>query len=116
MDHPACTGPDVAVPEFFFKDLQGGLAAAVGGCYILNALFPEFIRDGLQGIEAYHMEHSAGLERYYLRFAKKNHLAYSGGSDFHNRNHNRSEIGIPAVPYSTVNSLKELFGVSQSET
>ena len=78
--------------------------------------FPEFIRDGLQGIEAYHMEHSAGLERYYLRFAKKNHLAYSGGSDFHNRNHNRSEIGIPAVPYSTVNSLKELFGVSQSET
>ena len=78
--------------------------------------FPEFIRDGLQGIEAYHMEHTAGLERYYLRFAKKNHLAYSGGSDFHNRNHNRSEIGIPAVPYSTVNSLKELFGVSQSET
>lgn len=72
---------------------------------------PEFIRDGLQGIEVYHTEHSTSIERYYLHIAKKNHLAYAGGSDFHNPDHNRSEIGVPAVPYSTVNSLKELVGV-----
>ncbi len=67
----------------------------------------EFIREGLQGIEVYHMEHPASAERHYTRIAKKHHLAISGGSDFHSSNQNRSEIGIPQVPYTTVRSLKD---------
>ncbi|MFP4014095.1 MAG: PHP domain-containing protein [Chitinispirillaceae bacterium] len=68
---------------------------------------PEFIRDGLQGIEVYHTEHPASAERHYMRTCKKNHLAFTGGSDFHSPNHNRSEIGWPKVPYSSVKGLKE---------
>ncbi len=76
---------------------------------------PEFIRDGLQGIEVYHTEHPASVERYYLRIAKRNHIAFSGGSDFHNHNHNKSEIGFPEVTYAAVTSLKEIFGAKNSE-
>ena len=68
---------------------------------------PEFIKDGLLGIEVYHTEHSSGVERYYLRTARKYNLAFTGGSDFHNHNHNKSEIGNPSVPYSSVTSLRE---------
>lgn len=68
---------------------------------------PEFIRDGLMGIEVYHTEHPAAAERHYYRLAKKHKLAFTGGSDFHNRNHNKSEIGVPHVPYSAVKSLHE---------
>jgi 3',5'-nucleoside bisphosphate phosphatase len=76
---------------------------------------PEFIKDGLQGIEVYHTEHPASVERYYLRIAKKHKLAFTGGSDFHNHNHNKSEIGSPVVPYTTVSSLKEICGIISSE-
>lgn len=68
---------------------------------------PEFIRDGLLGIEVYHTEHPASAERHYMRICKKNHLAFTGGSDFHSSNHNKSEIGWPKIPYSSVKGLKE---------
>jgi len=70
---------------------------------------PEFVRDGLQGIEVYHSEHSPSVQRYYHRLVKKHRLAFSGGSDFHNHNHNKSEIGVPEVPYTAVESLKEFL-------
>ncbi len=76
---------------------------------------PEFVRDGLQGIEVYHTEHTGGMEHYYLQIKKKNRLAFVGGSDFHNHNHNRAEIGVPSVPYSTVVSLKEVLNGHRSE-
>jgi hypothetical protein len=47
------------------------------------------------------------LERHYLQYCRKNGLAYTGGSDFHNGNQSKSEIGVPKVPYSAVESLKE---------
>ena len=68
---------------------------------------PEFIRDGVMGLEAYHTEHSATLQQNYVKIARKNGLAVTGGSDFHNSSHNKSEIGVPRVPYSAVKSLKE---------
>jgi 3',5'-nucleoside bisphosphate phosphatase len=68
---------------------------------------PEFVRDGLLGIEAFHSEHPAAAERHYVRLCRKYKLACTGGSDFHNSNHNKTEIGMPHVPYSTVKSLRE---------
>jgi predicted metal-dependent phosphoesterase TrpH len=68
---------------------------------------PEFIRDGVMGLEAYHTEHSATIQQNYVKIARKNGLAVTGGSDFHNSSHNKSEIGVPRVPYSAVKSLKE---------
>jgi len=70
---------------------------------------PEFIRDGLMGIEVYHTEHPSAVEKHYLKITKKSHLAFTGGSDFHNHNHNKSEIGIPHVPAAAVNSLKDVL-------
>lgn len=76
---------------------------------------PEFVRDGLMGIEVFHTEHPSCAERHYMRIAKKYNLAFTGGSDFHNNNHNKSELGSPSVPYQTVNSLKEKLGIPVQE-
>jgi predicted metal-dependent phosphoesterase TrpH len=68
---------------------------------------PEFVRDGLLGIEVFHSEHDSPLTRHYLQYCKKNNLAFTGGSDFHDGNQNKAEIGYPRVIYSAVESLKE---------
>lgn len=77
----------------------------------VDVRIPVFVSEGLMGIEVYHTEHPASAERYYMRIAKKHLLAVSGGSDFHNSNHNKSEIGSPSVPYNTVMSMKEKLGI-----
>ncbi len=90
------------------KTARGVPVLAHPGVTHVDERIPEFIKSGLMGIEVYHTEHPASIERYYLRIVKKNHLAFTGGSDFHNRNHNKSEIGFPHVPYAAVNSLKDV--------
>jgi 3',5'-nucleoside bisphosphate phosphatase len=75
----------------------------------------EFISDGVMGMEVYHTEHSAAQQQNYLKTARKFGLAVTGGSDFHNASHNKSEIGVPRVPYSAVRSLKEKKGVATGE-
>lgn len=93
------------------KQAGGVPVLAHPGVTQVDERIPEFIRDGLQGIEVYHTEHPPSAERHYSRIAKKHHLAVTGGSDFHSSNHNKSEIGIPQVPYLTVKSLKEKLGI-----
>jgi len=66
----------------------------------------EFIRDGLMGIEVSHSEHPDAAIRHYMKLCRKNNLAFTGGSDFHNSHHNKVEIGHPRVLYSAVESLK----------
>jgi hypothetical protein len=75
----------------------------------------EFVNDGVMGMEVYHTEHSAAKQQSYLKTARKFGLAITGGSDFHNASHNKSEIGMPRVPYGTVRSLKEKKGVAIRE-
>jgi 3',5'-nucleoside bisphosphate phosphatase len=89
------------------KQAGGVPVLAHPGVTHVDERIPEFIREGLQGIEVYHTEHPASAERHYTRIARKHHLAISGGSDFHSNNQNKSEIGIPQVPYVTVKSLKD---------
>jgi predicted metal-dependent phosphoesterase TrpH len=68
---------------------------------------PEFIRDGLMGIEVFHSEHSLMVQRYYRRLCRKHGLLMTGGSDFHSPDHNRAEIGYPRVPVSVADSLRK---------
>lgn len=89
------------------KNAGGVPVLAHPGVTQVDQRIPEFIREGLQGIEAYHTEHPSNIERHYLRIAKKHHLAFTGGSDFHSFHHNKSEIGSPSVPYSAIVSIKE---------
>jgi predicted metal-dependent phosphoesterase TrpH len=72
---------------------------------------PEFVKDGLVGIEVFHAEHPSSAGRHYMRIAKKHNLAVTGGSDFHSSNHNKSEIGYPEVPYACVLSMREKLGL-----
>ncbi len=89
------------------KQAGGIPVLAHPGVTKVDERIPEFIRDGLLGIEVFHTEHPAAAERHYMKTCKKHHLAYTGGSDFHSSNHNKSEIGWPRVPYSSIISLKE---------
>jgi hypothetical protein len=70
---------------------------------------PEFIRNGLCGIEAYHSEHSSSAKKHYLRYCQKQGLAFTGGSDFHSGNQMRTELGNPRIPYSVVDSLRKKY-------
>ncbi len=97
------------------KGAGGVPVLAHPGVTQVDQRIPEFVRDGLQGIEVYHTEHPSTAERHYIRIAKKHNLAVTGGSDFHSSNHNKSEIGYPSVPYSTVQSLKSRLGISIKE-
>jgi predicted metal-dependent phosphoesterase TrpH len=93
------------------KNAGGIPVLAHPGVTNVDNRIPEFINDGLLGIEAYHSEHPVSVEKHYIRIAKKYHLVNTGGSDFHSSNHNKSEIGVPCIPYSTVKSLKVKLGI-----
>jgi hypothetical protein len=87
---------------------SGGIAVlAHPGVTNVDDRIPQFVREGLLGIEVFHSEHTSSKERSYMHFCKKNNLAFTGGSDFHNGNQSKSEVGNPKVPYSAVESLKD---------
>lgn len=67
---------------------------------------PQFVRDGLMGIEVIHSENSPAAERYYAQIARKHNLLVTGGSDFHTSAHSRLEIGTPRVPHSLARALQ----------
>lgn len=64
---------------------------------------------GLAAIEAYHRKHSLNTVKHYLRFAHKNNLAITGGSDCHGQSaHHEASIGQVAVPQEILMSLMDL--------
>ena len=48
-----------------------------------DAMIPVFVDAGLQGIESYYPEHSAGQTQSYLELCRRHGLVATGGSDFH---------------------------------
>ncbi len=109
-DSPAYVEKLTMQPEDVFR-----LIVAAGGVPVLahpavtkvDERIQQFIREGLQGIEVFHSEHGDAAVRHYLQYCRKNGLAFTGGSDFHNGSQSKSEIGLPKVPYGAVESLKE---------
>jgi predicted metal-dependent phosphoesterase TrpH len=97
------------------KQAGGIPVLAHPGVTKLDERLPEFVQDGVLGLEAYHTEHTAAVQQNYVKIARKFGLAMTGGSDYHNNSHNKSEIGVPRVPYSTVKSLKEKLAVMMQE-
>jgi 3',5'-nucleoside bisphosphate phosphatase len=97
-------------PQEVFRLIRaaGGIPVlAHPGVTKVDERIPQFIHDGLMGIEVFHSEHIGAMERHYMQYCRKYNLAFTGGSDFHNGNQSKSEIGHPKVPYSAVESLKE---------
>jgi predicted metal-dependent phosphoesterase TrpH len=88
------------------RDAGGVPVLAHPGVTRVDERISQFIKDGLLGIEVFHSEHISAMERHYLQYCRKHGIAFTGGSDFHNNNQSRSEVGQPRVPYSAVESLK----------
>ena len=72
-----------------------------------DALIPKFVKYGLDGIEAYHSEHSKQVTKRYLELAKEYGLLVSGGSDCHGLNKGQMLMGTVKVPYSLVEEIKK---------
>lgn len=72
-----------------------------------DAWIPELVAEGIQGIEAYHSDHSPEVVDHYRRMAQERHLLITGGSDCHGMRKARGPlIGSVTVPYSCLERLK----------
>jgi hypothetical protein len=66
-----------------------------------DAMIPELVEAGLEGIETYYAEHSPEQVRNYLDLCRRFDLVATGGSDFHGPHTGRTNPpGTPAVPIS----------------
>lgn len=84
-----------AAAVFAHPNLMGG-----------ESLIPKLVGYGLDGIEAYHSEHSRKAARRYVELAEEYHLLVTGGSDCHGLNKGRILMGTVKVPYKFVEELK----------
>ncbi len=76
----------------------------------LERILRELIRYGLDGIEAYHSDHSPQQTRLYLDLAKRFKLSVAGGSDFHGLAKTGVLLGRPKVPLAAITGrLAELM-------
>jgi 3',5'-nucleoside bisphosphate phosphatase len=108
-ESPAYVKKMIIKPRDIFQLIieAGGIPVlAHPGVTHVDDRIPQFVKEGLLGVEVFHSEHSPDQEHHYLHFCKKNDLAYTGGSDFHSGHQNKSDVGHPKVPYSAVESLK----------
>lgn len=95
------------------------LIKEVGGIPILahpstlkkDELIPQFIEDGLMGLEVYYPEQTPSLTNFYLNLASQYKLLVSGGSDYHGRAKPNVKIGMIKLPYELVEKLKAAKGI-----
>jgi predicted metal-dependent phosphoesterase TrpH len=91
---------------------SGGCAVlAHPGLYGNDELVSELIAGGLDGIEAYHSDHTPEQEKHYADLAIKHRLIVTGGSDFHGErggSEYHGPIGNRTIDYASVLQLKQL--------
>jgi hypothetical protein len=74
-----------------------------------DEIIPSLVEAGLQGLEAFHTDHSSVQRKHYVRLAKKLGLIATGGSDYHGPGMMKNiEIGNAVVGMDVVERLKEL--------
>ena len=85
----------------------GGVAVLAHPYIIHNdSLIPQFVKDGLMGLEAYYPEHSQSMINFYLGLAKELDLLVTGGSDFHGSAKPDVKLGKMKIPWELVEKLK----------
>lgn len=67
----------------------------------------ELVALGLDGIEAYHAEHSPEQVRHFENLARRSGLLVTGGSDFHGPGMRSAALGTGGCPQGAVEALKE---------
>ena len=102
------------VPKTKMSALEGvGLIHQAGGLAIMahpglnrtDAIIPDLVDAGLDGIECFHTKHSTVMSERYLEIAEKHHLLVTGGSDCHGFSKKTPLIGTVRVPYAYVEKL-----------
>ena len=68
----------------------------------LEQIVRNLLRDGLDGIEAYHGDHTARQTHLYLDLARRLGLVVTGGSDFHGPLKPQASLGRPRVPIAAI--------------
>ena len=68
----------------------------------LERIVRQLIRDGLDGIEVYHSNHTAGQIELYQALARRFSLGVTGGSDFHGPAKPDVKLGRPRVPIDQI--------------
>ena len=85
----------------------GGLAVmAHPGLNRTDAIIPELVAAGMDGIECFHTKHSTTMAERYLEIAEQHHLLVTGGSDCHGYSKARPLIGGVRLPYEHVENLQ----------
>ena len=67
---------------------------------------PTLVEMGLDGVEAYHSQHSASDVTKYKNLTKKYDIIYTGGSDCHGPRKGKILMGSQRVPYTVLEKLK----------
>ncbi len=89
----------------------GGLASlAHPVLYRRDALIPDLIKQGLDGIEVMHIKHDRSDVRRYSDMAKRYGLLTTGGSDCHGDGRGQAVIGTVPVPSTFLDAMKESVG------
>lgn len=72
------------------------------------------VDEGLDGIEAYHAEHTTSQRAHFAALAKRFGLVATGGSDFHGPGAKGALIGAGECPPHALDSLRERAAVRRS--
>lgn len=70
-------------------------------------MISQWAKEGLNGLEAFHPDHSYEDMGRYLDIANKNNMLVSGGSDCHGSGKDHTRIGKIKLPYSYYEQLKK---------
>jgi len=85
----------------------GGVAVlAHPGLNRTDAVIPEIVEAGLDGIECFHTKHSTATAEHYLEIADHYRLLVTGGSDCHGQSKGQPLIGTVKLPYQHVEKLR----------
>ncbi|HOC57703.1 MAG TPA: PHP domain-containing protein [Verrucomicrobiota bacterium] len=85
----------------------GGVAAlAHPGLNRTDAVIPEMIEAGMDGLECFHTKHSAATAELYLKLADRYGLLVTGGSDCHGMSKGKPLMGTVRVPCGRLEPLR----------
>jgi hypothetical protein len=88
--------------------VRGVAVLAHPGTTKSDYLIADFVAMGMDGLEAYHSQHSRGIVEHYINISKKIGLIYTGGSDCHGRGLGKATIGNIKVPFACLEELKRV--------
>lgn len=89
------------------RDAGGVPVLAHPGVTGVDAIIPALVGEGLEGIEAFHAEHTPEQRERYAALAQDLGLLVTGGSDYHGPEAPNPEVGSVELPPGAVERLLE---------